>query len=383
MSKFDKYDYPDDLFKDTRMSFGDHIEDLRRHLLLAIYGFAICLGIGFVLDGIGSATGLPVGLGLPALELIKAPVEGAVQDFYDRRVWDIEDKLDPPPTDEERERRKKERERFATDRDLARKGDSGAIQRVNRLRTVQVTFDLKQLRDALADPKAETATIGLSFPPVDLSRQLNEASQILGKRMYLTTLSAQEAFVVYFKVSIICGIVLSSPWIFYQIWAFVAAGLYPHERHYVYSMLGPSIALFLIGVFFCQFAVLPGAVKGLLAFNAWIGLDPDLRLSEWLGFALVLPLVFGISFQTPLVMLFLARIGIFGADDYRRHWRYAFFFLAVFAAVITPTPDLITMSCLWVPMYGLYELGIVLVRWLVPEGGLAGDTLNSEEPVGV
>ena len=76
---------------------------------------------------------------------------------------------------------------------------------------------------------------------------------------------------------------LASPWIFYQIWAFVAAGLYPHERAYVYRFLGPSIGLFLAGVLLCQFVVLPGAVKALLAFNKWIELDPDIRLNEWLG----------------------------------------------------------------------------------------------------
>ena len=78
----------------------------------------------------------------------------------------------------------------------------------------------------------------------------------------------------------------------------------------------------------CQFVVLPGAVKALLAFNEWLGFDPDIRLNEWLGLALILPLVFGISFQTPLVMIFLNRIGMFTAQDYlsevaaRRAWSW-------------------------------------------------------------
>ena len=76
------------------------------------------------------------------------------------------------------------------------------------------------------------------------------------------TLSAQEAFVVYFKVSILCGIVLASPFIFYQFWAFVGAGLYPHEKRYVYSVLPASVTLFLAGVTLCQLVVHPSAVRG-------------------------------------------------------------------------------------------------------------------------
>jgi sec-independent protein translocase protein TatC len=124
--------------------------------------------------------------------------------------------------------------------------------------------------------------------------------------------------------------------------------------------------MFLIGISVCQFLVLPGAVKFLIGFNNWIGLDPDLRLSEWLGFAIMLPLVFGISFQTPLVMLFLARIGIFTWRDYWAKWRTAVMIIAVFSAVITPTPDAVTMLYLFVPMFGLFLLGVFICQW-VPE----------------
>jgi sec-independent protein translocase protein TatC len=159
-------------------------------------------------------------------------------------------------------------------------------------------------------------------------------------------------------VSIICGIVLCSPWLFYQFWAFVGAGLYPHERKYMYVFLGPSLGLFLAGVALCQFVVLPGAVKALLGFNEYLGFDPDIRLNEWLSLALILPLVFGLSFQTPLVMVFLNRIGMFTAEDYLRKWRQACMIMAVLSALLTPTPDIITMMYMFVPMFGLYLAGI-------------------------
>src|SRR5262249_40955687 len=153
-----------------------------------------------------------------------------------------------------------------------------------------------------------------------------------------------------------------SPYVFWQLWSFVAAGLYPHEKHYVHKYLPLSLSLFLGGVFLCQFAVIPKSIEALLWFNDWIGLTPDLRLNEWLGFAILLPLVFGVSFQTPLVMLFLKRIGIMTVATYLAAWRMAVFILAFFAALITPTPDAFTMLLMWVPLCGLYFLGIYLCK---------------------
>src|SRR5258708_18209433 len=171
-------------------------------------------------------------------------------------------------------------------------------------------------------------------------------------------------FVVYFKVTLICGIILASPILFYQFWAFVGAGLYPHEKRYVHVYLPFSVGLFLAGVLLCFIWVLPGAVKALLAFNDWLGVDPDIRLNEWLGLAIILPLVFGISFQTPLVMLFLNRIGMFTWQAYLSKWRHATMVLAVFAAGITPTPDAVAIRYLFIPILALYMFGILLCKWM-------------------
>jgi sec-independent protein translocase protein TatC len=159
----------------------------------------------------------------------------------------------------------------------------------------------------------------------------------------------------------VAGLVIASPWVFYQIWAFVAAGLYRHERSYVTKYLPFSLGLFLAGVFLCFFFVLPITLKFLLQFNVWLGVAPTLRLSEWMGFATILPLVFGISFQTPLVMLFLERISIFTADDYRAKRKFAILIITITAAVITPGQDPFSMVLLAIPMILLYELGILMI----------------------
>ena len=116
---------------------------------------------------------------------------------------------------------------------------------------------------------------------------------------------------MYIKVSLVAGFIVASPWIFYQMWQFVAAGLYPHERRYVHVYLPLSIGLFLAGVFFAFYLALPLVLDFLLGFNRWLGVVPQIRLSEWVSFVILLPVMFGISFQLPLIMLFLERIGIF------------------------------------------------------------------------
>jgi sec-independent protein translocase protein TatC len=199
------------------------------------------------------------------------------------------------------------------------------------------------------------------IPPVDTENALLPGRNVIRPRT-LTTLSVQEALVVYFKVCLVAGLVIASPWVFWQIWSFVAAGLYPHEKRLVHVYLPFSLGLFLAGVFVCQFLVMPQAVAAMLWFNEWLGMTPDLRLNEWLSFAIWMPVIFGLSFQTPLVMLFTGKLGIADVPFYAEKRKYAYFAMCVFAAIITPSPDAITMLMLAVPMCLLYELGIILIK---------------------
>lgn len=163
----------------------------------------------------------------------------------------------------------------------------------------------------------------------------------------------------YLKVSLIAGLVLASPWVFYQLWLFVAAGLYQHERKFVYIYGSLSLVLFIVGVLFCFYLVFPFVLKFLLKFNAMIEVTPQIRLSEWISFAVLLPLMFGISFQLPLVMRFLSAISIFTPDDYRAKRRLAILVIAFLSMVLTPA-DPMSMLMMMFPLLGLYELGILL-----------------------
>ncbi len=164
---------------------------------------------------------------------------------------------------------------------------------------------------------------------------------------------------IYLKVSVVTGLVLTSPWVFYQLWMFVAAGLYPHERHYVYKYLPLSVFLFVGGALFAFFAVIPFVLTFLFQFNAWLELRPEMKIGTWLNFAMFLSLMFGISFQLPLVMVFLEKLTIFEAKDYREKRRMSILAISIISMLLTPS-DPISMVLMMVPLIILYELGIVL-----------------------
>jgi sec-independent protein translocase protein TatC len=334
----------DDPFSNSRMAPGEHLEELRRRLWRATVGFGLIVVLCFVLDFIGYATGTPLGVGKPAMDLIVQPVDKELQAFHERRLRRVA-------------------------RDL-REG-TPETRSANALRDVDIELDLFEVARKLAPLLGLVAHDLEGRPPhyVPLTARvrplswgiaIGDAQRLIGPRPGLAAMSVTEVMVVYLKVTLACGLVLASPWVCGQLWAFVAAGLYAHEKRYVYCCLPFSLALFLAGVAVCQVVVLPKAVEALLAFNEWFDINPDLRLTEWLGFALLMPLVFGVAFQTPLVMVVLNRLGLVSAAGYRRQRRLAWFLLAAFAAIAVPSADYLSMLGLWIPLGLLYELGIVL-----------------------
>jgi sec-independent protein translocase protein TatC len=344
---------PDDFFSDTRMSFGDHIEDLRRHLVRAFVGFGLALVIA-----------LP--LGSYALDIIAAPVQSELQEFYNRRLARMKEdyvrKLEGTP-----------------DVNVAKesKGEF-SIAQLEKLIGHKVNTDGMEVSE-------DGAWVSLKRRerPLDNVDMFSEIFSKLGQPPTLRTFTIMETFMVWFKVCLLVGLVLGSPWIFYQIWSFIAAGLYPHEKRLVNLYLPISIVLFLLGVAMCQFVVMPRSVGALLWFNEWLGFEPELRLNDWLSFALILALVFGLGFQTPLVMVFLDQLGIVTADQFRKHWRIVWFMLCVVAIIVLPTPDATTLLMLWIPLVLFYELGIIMCRYLPKPAGLEMGADESEEMIEV
>lgn len=183
-------------------------------------------------------------------------------------------------------------------------------------------------------------------------------------------LNAQEPFMIYLQASFVLGCVLAGPWVFWQAWVFVAAGLYPHEKRYVYIYLPFSIFLFFCGAALVFLFVLDPVLDFFLGYNRSMGIAPDIRQSEWLGFVLILPLAFGVSFQLPLVMLFLNRIGVVSLQTYLSHWRVATLIIFVASMILTPTMDPWTMLFMAVPLMFLYVGGLLLCLWMPRGKGL-------------
>ena len=165
------------------------------------------------------------------------------------------------------------------------------------------------------------------------------------------------------KAVVVAALIFSSPWIFYQLWLFVSAGLYPHEKRYVHWYLPISIVLFFAGVYLAFFHVMEPVLGFLFSFNQSMGISPQLRINYWLSFVMYMPIGFGIAFQLPLVMLLLNRLGLVEIRSYLNKWRVAVMVIFVASMLLTPA-DPISMIMLAVPLTILYFLGIGLCKWM-------------------
>ncbi len=179
-------------------------------------------------------------------------------------------------------------------------------------------------------------------------------------------LNAQEAFMIWLKAALMTGLVIASPYVLYQLWVFVAAGLYPHEKHYVFIYLPLSIGLFFAGAAIAFLFVFDPVLDFLFTFNKGMNADFDPRIGEWLGFVLILPIGFGLGFQLPLVMLFVNRIGLVSTELYIAQWRIAVLVIFIVAMVLTPAEP-ISMMLMAAPLCVLYVMGIAMCKFM-PRG---------------
>ena len=175
--------------------------------------------------------------------------------------------------------------------------------------------------------------------------------------------SAMETFFVYLKVALYTGVFIGSPVFLYELWKFVAPGLYARERRMVLPFVLSGTGMFIAGGVFAYYVILPNAFKFLLDFSGaadWT--RAMLTLKEQLSLVLFLELAFGAVFEIPLLIAFLAFIGLIDAKMLSKYRRHAIVGAAIFAAVLTPTTDPFNMTLMFVPTYLFYEVGILLAR---------------------
>ncbi len=352
------------------MSFGEHLEELRRALFKSI----AALFIGFL---VGMAVANDI------VAYVQTPVRESLERFYMRQTARQQEER---VAELKAQGRNAHEDELVTYEDMQREGlvvTEYLIEPQEFRRLLEEQYP--QLKTLLAEngKSANEKGVGAaSTELVDAAEKGNKAqadapnklnrSDLIELRLFqpieqdsrlrVVGHSMMEPFSVWLKAAFISGLVFSSPFIFYFIWEFVAAGLYKHEQSYIYTYMPISIGLFIGGALLAFFF----AFEPLLDFMFWYyertETQPDLNLSEWVSFVLMMPLGFGISFQLPLLMLLLERIGIFTVDSYWSKWRLAVVIIMVIAMILTPSPDPYSMLLMGVPLVGLYFGGIWLCK---------------------
>ncbi len=175
-----------------------------------------------------------------------------------------------------------------------------------------------------------------------------------------------ELFVTYFRVSLLGGLILGMPMIVYQGLRFVSPGLKGNERRWLYGTVFGATVLFLAGVAFAFYVALPPALDFLLDFGGGELAEPNIRIGSYVDFVTRLLFWTGVAFETPLVVMYLARFRITSAGQLLRWWRFAVVAAFVIAAIVTPTIDPVTQSLVAGPIIVLYFLGIVLAVLVQP-----------------
>jgi sec-independent protein translocase protein TatC len=167
------------------------------------------------------------------------------------------------------------------------------------------------------------------------------------------------------KVSLVGGAIVASPFILYQVWLFIAPGLYQKERRFVVPFMAATVGLFLAGAGFGYFYVLPGALK-ILIVDFGHNFTSMVTIEEYSSFFLSIILGLGISFELPILIFFLALFGIVSPRFLWKNIRYAILAVFIVAAIICPSPDPWTMCIYAIPMLGLYLIGIGVAWWVHP-----------------
>lgn len=343
-----------DLFDDTTMTFGEHLEVLRVHLWRGIIGLVIgCTAAFFISRPIILAIQEPVTVAMEEKFGAKAKVEKAIA--ADRSPWQVLMDF----IDWAKGTKPANNETSAAAGDLTKaeqKEPSPYRIEINTVELARKLHEVDPQHYPVPPEDAKPVVLAIGFDETPFGKLLESMRT---ESFQPRTDGPDEAFMIYLKVSLIVGLVIASPYILFQLWQFVAAGLYPHERKYVYRYLPLSVGLFLGGAAFCFFAVIPQVLTFLFEFNKWLAIRPEIKIGTWVTFALVVSVMFGVSFQLPLVMLFLDKISILNAQMYREKRRFAILAIAVISMVLTPS-DPVSMMMMMIPLCVLYELGIML-----------------------
>lgn len=336
-----------DLFEKSTMSFGAHLEELRRVLMKASLWLALgtAIGVFFAND---------------VVKYVSAPIQDELKQLQIKKFSDAFREVNQCEP---------------SDSFVAWMARHGMIpERV-------LVFDTDELSSIDFGESVDDAKLGeqlMRAMATNSRPALKPQIQMRSINTKLKSFELVEGFMVYFKASLLVGALISSPAVFWHLWSFIAAGMYVHERRSFYMFLPISLSLFIAGVGIAFFVVLRLVISVLMATSDSLGVDFEPRLSDSLSYVLLVPLGFGIAFQLPLVMLALNRFGVIPIQMYVDNWRTAVLGIAFISMLLTP-PEATTMMAMFVPLTILYFLGIMLCR-VMPTGYGLG---SAKEPVSI
>jgi sec-independent protein translocase protein TatC len=188
--------------------------------------------------------------------------------------------------------------------------------------------------------------------------------QAMGQSARLQSIDPAEGFMSYMEIAMIAALVISSPWIFYQLWKFVSVGLYPHEKKYVYIAVPMCSALFVAGALLFIFVIAPATLRFFVYFNTeFLRVSSNFTFTNYISFMANMMLIFGLSFQTPIAIFVLIRTGIMSAEFFKKSRKYVFLAVVIIASAVIPGSDPISLFAMVIPVYLLFELGLFL-SWL-------------------
>jgi sec-independent protein translocase protein TatC len=187
-------------------------------------------------------------------------------------------------------------------------------------------------------------------------------ADVLPAKSFMIYTGMPEAFFIYMEIAFFASLLLTGPYCLYQIWKFISPGLLPAEKKYVLPFVLVSSTLFISGVLFGYFIVLPPAFRFFVSFSSDF-LKPMFSLKEYLSLSLKFLLGFGVSFQLPIFLFFMTKVGIVNVKMLKKQRRYAILVIFIVAAVLTPSPDAITQTLMALPLVVLYEIGILVSKF--------------------
>src|ERR1700720_4117617 len=195
-----------------------------------------------------------------------------------------------------------------------------------------------------------------------MQRPIMQALRTNGLSEKLVYLNPTEPFNLYLKIAALAGLFLTSPFVLYQVWMFISPGLYRNEKRYVMPFMASTIALFSAGGYFGYRIVYPRALEFLIGFGSQFA--PMITISEYTSLFMSIVLGMGLIFEIPILVFFLALMGIITAGFMWKNFRYAILLIFIVAAIVTPTPDILSMCIFAAPMVALYGISIG-IAWLV------------------